>query len=302
MVESRSTGDGAAGSAASATAIGGVLRSKLFLGAVIVAVLVGLYAFLGFRVAPGLVRDQAISFVRDTYGRELQLGAVTINPFKLQLDARDIAFPDADGQPMLSLRRLFVDFELSSIWRRAFVFRDVDIEAPGIRAVLRPDGAMNLADLAPPPKPGELPPPAGDEEELPAIWIQSLVVSDGRAQYVDQLDRAKPFQAAFAPIGFALKDFRTTPEGGTFGLSATGDTGARFDWKGRLAFAPSVNSQGEFTIRDLTAASVSDLLAEALPFALTAGTIGLGGRYEFALKDATELKLEIPQVDRKSVV
>ena len=65
-------------------------------------------------VSPGIVRSQAIDFVREKYGRELALGEVRINPFKLQAEIKDLSLPDTDGKPMLAFRRFFVDFELSN--------------------------------------------------------------------------------------------------------------------------------------------------------------------------------------------
>ena len=126
-----------------------ILKSKPFIAFAIIAALVGVYALLGFQVAPGIVRDQAAGFVRENYGRELQVGEVRVHPFKLQLEVRDLALPDTDAQTMLGFERLFVDFELSSLWERAFVFKDVTLEAPVARAVVRPDGSLNLGDLAP---------------------------------------------------------------------------------------------------------------------------------------------------------
>jgi len=130
-----------------------LLKSKLFWVLAIPLLLVGLYALVGFRLAPGLVRDQAQKFVRENYGRELAIGEVRINPFRLDIELRDLAFPDADGQPMLAFERMYADFELASLWNRAFTFREVTVEAPLVRAVIRPDGAMNLADLALPETP-----------------------------------------------------------------------------------------------------------------------------------------------------
>ena len=135
--------------------MGALLKSKPVIAAAIVAAMVGLYALLGFKVAPGFVRNKAVEYVRSEYGRELSLGEIRIHPFKLQFEARDIAFPDADDERMLGLARLFVDFELSSLWKRAFYFSEVDVESPYVRAMIRPDGAMNLADLAPRTQPEE---------------------------------------------------------------------------------------------------------------------------------------------------
>ncbi|MEO8307019.1 MAG: DUF748 domain-containing protein [Pseudomonadota bacterium] len=243
---------------------------------------------MGFRIAPGMVRKQATQFVRETYRRELKLGEIRINPFKLTFEARDIVLPDRDGQPMLGLRRCFIDFEVSSLWHRAYVFRDVHIDAPYIRSVLRPDGSMNLADLAVPDDPKK------PKSAMPAVWIKALAVSQGKIDYVDQANRREPFQTDFAPVEFTLQDFRTTPEGGDFHLVATGYSGAQFDWKGRFSLAPVVSSQGEFSIENLSAPRVADLLGDALPFGLSKGALQLGGTYTVALSNVVTLALKIP--------
>ena len=153
--------------------MGSILKSKLFWVFATPLLLFGLYVVLGFYAAPGIVRSQAVDFVREKYGRELALGEIRINPLKLQAEIKDLSLPDKDGKPMLAFRRLFVDFEASSLWQRAFVFKDVQLDAPLARAVIRPDGSVNLADLA-------LPDDEEPDEPLPAIWIQQFVLGDGR--------------------------------------------------------------------------------------------------------------------------
>jgi hypothetical protein len=271
-----------------------LLKSRLFRVAAILAVLVAVYALLGFHVAPRLVRSQAIEYVRETYGRELAIGEVHIHPFKLQAEVRDVALPDADGSRMLAFARLFVDFELSSLWQRAYVFREVLLESPFARAVIRPDGSVNLADLA-----------AQDDTEegpLPGVWIQLFRLSEGTFDLAD-LQRRRPLERAFAPVAFELRDFRTTPEGGGFGLDAKSRNGEHFQWRGQFALEPQVRSSGEFTIAGLLVTNVAELAGDALPFVLPRGTIDLGGSYEFALpKDAPlQLELTLPTIAVKDV-
>jgi hypothetical protein len=268
------------------------LRSRIFRLGALVAVLLGLYAWAGFWLAPRIVRSQAISFVRENYHRELQIGAVRVQPFKLQLEIRDLAFPDADGQPLLAWRRLMVDFELSSLWHRAYVFREVILEAPGARVVVRPNGAVNLADLALPPK---TPPPPAEASKPPALWIQSLVVSDGRVDYAD-LARRVPYSDQLRSIAFSLRDFRTTPQGGGFHLAARTEYDTQFDWKGRFQLTPHIGSQGEFSVASVKAVRVAELLGDALPFGLTAGTIDLSGEYSVELGEQLGLHLKLPRI------
>jgi hypothetical protein len=272
--------------------MGGLLKSRWAWAAGALAALLGLYALLGLGLAPGLVRKQAIAYVSQAYGRELQIGEVRIQPFTLQLEIRDLALPDRDRQPMLGLKRLFVDFELSSLWRRAYVFRELTLESPSVRAVLRHDGTLNLADLAPP-EPAS-PPPA--KAELPRVWIESLAVGGGSVEYVDLRHEPQPLKRSYAPVTFALTDFWTTAEGGAFQFSARSAAGEKFGWKGRLELAPAVASQGEFTIEGLRAAGVAELLGDALPFGLSSGSIDLAGSYRLSLAGAPDLKLKLPRV------
>jgi uncharacterized protein involved in outer membrane biogenesis len=269
-----------------------LLKSKLLWAAVIPAALVGLYALFGFKVAPSIVRDQAQAFVREHYQRELAIGAVAIHPFKLQAEVRDLALPDADGRPMLGFGRLFVDFEIASLWNRAFTFKDVTIEAPLIRAVVRPDGSLNLSDLA---LPEEEP-----EEPTPSVWVQHLEVERGAIEFADE-SRPTPLTRSFHAVGFALEDFRTTPEGGDFSFNARSPQDETFEWKGRFALEPVISSQGEFRIGALQAPGLLDFLGDARPFRLTKGSIDLNGSYRVSLGDEIELGVDLPSIALKDL-
>jgi uncharacterized protein involved in outer membrane biogenesis len=268
----------------------GLFKSKLFWLISIPLLLIGLYALLGFKVAPGIVRDQAQKFVRENYGRELAIGEIRIHPFKLQVEARDVALPDADGRPMLGFARLFADFELASIWNRAFTFREVAIEAPEVRAVVRRDGSFNLADLALPEDPAE------PDEPMPKVWIQRLDVARGILAFTDRA-RSRPFAHVFRDVTFALEDFRTTPEGGDFRLNARSQEDETFDWKGRFALEPVISSQGEFRIGALRTSKLLDFLGDARPFTSNTGMMDLAGSYRVALAEPAELDVQLPKIE-----
>ncbi len=52
-----------------------------------VAALVGLYAALGFWVAPKVIRSQVVAQVAEKYHRKASIGEVKFNPFTLKLEA-----------------------------------------------------------------------------------------------------------------------------------------------------------------------------------------------------------------------
>lgn len=125
----------------------GLTRRRLIALAIVVVLLCS-YAIAGFFAVPRFARQGAIDFVRTHYGRTLTLGEVRFNPFTLDLDVTGVSVPDADGQPMLAFRRLRVDLQWATLWRLGPSFGTILLEQPYVRAVLRPDGALNLADSA----------------------------------------------------------------------------------------------------------------------------------------------------------
>lgn len=248
----------------------------------VVAGLLVAWVLAGFVGVPRL----AASLLRDTvaadYGRELAVGEVAFNPFTLALEVRDLALPDADGGPLVACRRLFVDLELSSLWRRAWTFRAVAIDGLDVTAVVRPGGALNLADLAAETGAAATPP---DAEPLPRLFIGELAITAGRIRYTDQ-DRPQPFTADLAPLDFALRDFSTHVDAGErYELAATLFGGTALRWQGSLRPEP-LASDGEFSITGLPLPELGRFLGDALPLELASGTLRVAGRY--ALADAAD--------------
>jgi hypothetical protein len=270
-----------------------LLKSRLVLAVLALAVLMGVYVVGCVYLAPGLVRAQAQAFVRTHYARELAIGDVRIHPFKLQLEVRALALPDADGQPMLGCDRLFVDLELASLWNRSITLALVAVDAPQVRAVVRPGGALNLADLA---LPASEPAAQRSGGALPSVWVQRLQVVQGQAVFVDQA-RHTPFEQGLQNIAFELADFRTTPEGGDFSLSARSADNTSLEWKGHVALAPAVASRGEFKVGALQLPKLLALLGDAVPFSLKTGTLTLAGSYGFTLGAQTAVDLNLPSAD-----
>jgi len=268
--------------------VGNVLKSKIFWVLAIPLLLFGLYVALGFYAAPRIVRSQAIDFVREKYGRELTLGEIRIDPFKLQAEIKDLSLPDTDGKPMLAFRRFFVDFELSSLWQRAYVFKDVQLDAPLARTVIRSDGSVNLADLA-------LPDEEDTDEPLPALWIQQFALGDGTVQFAD-LARRVPLERQLTPVNFKLEDFRTTPEGGAFGLTAKTQNAELMEWRGTFALEPQVSSSGDLAITNLNVPGALEVAGVELPFVIPQGELNLRGSYSVALGEPMQLAVNLPQM------
>lgn len=249
--------------------------------------LLALYAALGFWWVPRLLHDAIERDASAAMRVPVQVGEVATHPFTFEITVRDLRVGDP-AQPLLAWERLYLDFELASLWRRAWSFKVVRINGPFARAIIGPDGRLNLAALRPLPAPGA----ATADAPLPAVWVERLLVSGGQVNFADRSRRQAP-EKTLAPIQFELADFRTTPEGGGFTLSAASEAGERFDWRGRLSLQP-LASQGQFQVRGLKARSVWAFASEQLPFEFTDGAFELAGDYDFRYDETLQLEATLP--------
>jgi hypothetical protein len=127
----------------------GFLRTKTFRIAAIVAALVGIYALAGFVIAPKLVRSALLKDIPETIGVTPAVGDIRINPFLLQVTIGQFSLTAPGGEKLLGFDRLFVDFEWSSIWHRAYSFAAIDLTSPFANATVAKDGSLNLMQLRP---------------------------------------------------------------------------------------------------------------------------------------------------------
>jgi hypothetical protein len=253
--------------------------------------LLGAYAVGGFLAVPHFARQEASDFVRTHYARRLTIGDIRFNPFTLNLDVTGVALPDADGQTMLSFDRLHVGLQLASLWRLGPSFSEILLERPYVRAVIRPTGGLNLADLGkgfPP-----APPPQQRKKTGPVrLYIGRLAVIDGGTTFEDRT-RPTPFRADFKPIAFELRDFSTTAAtGDAYTLNAASPQGERLDWSGTVRLEP-LSSHGKFAITDLKARTLWSYLSASLPFEIDSGVIALNGDYDVSAAAAGPIEVKL---------
>ena len=241
-----------------------------------------LYTATGFLLVPRLVQSQIRSNVAKTYHRVAQVGEVRFNPFTFVLEIDNFALPDIDGRPMLQFARLHIDFQLISILRRALSYESIALELPAALVVVRPDGTLNFADLAPPEPQTKTVEPPKEDADLPRLFIEAFTVNNGRIDFEDQ-SRPSRFATALKPITFALHNFSTFGTGdNAYNLEAESVLAERLSWRGRLNAKP-VSSSGEFAFTNIRAETVWKYIRDAVAFEVPAGTFDLNGSYTFSL-------------------
>ena len=266
-------------------------KKKSFRISLVLALLLALYALAGFLWVPRILRSELMEQIPKTLGVKPAVGEIHFNPFTFQLEVRDFSLAAPDGQKLLGFGRLFVDFELSSLWHRAYSFANIDIDSPTVNAVVARDGNLNLLQLSP-----KTPPPKTPEkkEPLPALRISSFKVSRGSVSYEDH-SRPSEFAARLEPLNFELVNFTTGVDGGRFTFTGSSKLGERVEWHGHLSVQP-IESDGEFQIVGLRAHTIWDYLEDRLSFLINSGTIDLNATYKFSLKDAVDLQATVSKI------
>src|ERR1700730_7742987 len=268
------------------------IKTKAFrISASVVVLLVALYAIAGFVVVPRILRSALMQDIPKTLGVTPAVGEIRFNPFLLELEVKDLSLAAPTGAKLLGFGRLFVDFELSSIWHLAYTFGEVDIDAPFVNAIVARDGNLNLLQLSPKTPPAQ---PQIKKTRLPAIRIGSFKVSKGLMTYEDH-SRPSEFAARLDPINFSLVNFTTGVEGGLFTFTGTSTLGERVEWHGHVSVQP-IESDGEFQIDGLRAHTIWAYLEDRLNFLVNSGTVDLNATYKFSLQDAVNLQATVSKI------
>jgi hypothetical protein len=255
------------------------LTRKLRITGIALAALLALYTAFGFLLAPKLIRSQIEKFSEQHYGRQPSMGEVSFNPFTFALEIHDFDFKDSKAEPLFAFKRLLVNLDLASIWRRGLSLHVIELEHPLGVVKVRADGSLNLAELTAPF--AKKPEPAAEQEEPARLFIDRFQLINGAFEFEDHA-RSAPFRARLTPVNFELLDFGTTGESGNaYSLQATSTAGERFRWSGHLGIAP-LSSHGDFELGDVQARTLWSYLQESLGFEVASGVVDVEGSYQFA--------------------
>src|SRR5690242_4515706 len=106
----------------------GLLRWRWWIA--IVGFLFAAYAAAGFLLVPLLAKDAIQDYVENTLKRHVAIGGLTFNPFSFATEVTGFALSESDGTPIGGFDRLRVDFQLSSIFNRAWTFKEISFDKP----------------------------------------------------------------------------------------------------------------------------------------------------------------------------
>jgi hypothetical protein len=250
--------------------------------------LVIFYAVLGFLILPPIVRSVAVKQVSQLLGREVAIEKVRLNPFALSTAVNGLLIKDADGEPFVSWDKVYVNFEIKSLFGGALTFKEITIEKPFARAVMNQDGTFNFTDIiekfSTNTSPAQ-PEPAPKESKPFVLHVGRLQIS-GAAATTQDLTRRTPFKRRIGPFDLALQDFRTDPDSkNPCSFQGTTDAGGDISWNGNISLGP-FRSTGELRLFHFAINQYAPLYQEFVKFEIPDGKISLKLKYEVDLSTA----------------
>jgi len=238
-----------------------------------------LYGGFGFLIAPGLVRTRLVKTASASTHRRISLGKVSVNPFVLSVTLRDFVIADRNGERLFSCDTLYVNFQLSSVVRRAYTFAEVRLAAPYLRTLVRADGTVNLQDV--------IPQTAARDSNAPAarpipVLLFHIDIARGQLVYENR-QRTTPFVARIDPLNLSLRDLTTRPlEQGVYQFEAATDRGERLAWRGDISIVP-VRSAGHLELSGFQARSFWRYEQDVVNYDVTGGRARFAADYELDL-------------------
>src|SRR5258706_4534684 len=238
------------------------------------------YAVVGFLILPPIIRSVAVRQLAKQLDREVSIEQVKLNPFALSATVRGLLIKDKDGEPLLSWDEVYVNFQLSSLFDKAWVFKEISTTRPFVRSQMNKNGTFNFTDLIT--KFSTNAPDTAPKEPIPplALRIERLNIAGATASFTDLTPRM-PFKRVIGPLDVTLENFRTDPDNkNPYAFAGTTDAGETFSWSGYFSLAP-LRSQGELTLNQITLNKYAPLYQDLARFEIRDGKIGLRAYYSF---------------------
>jgi hypothetical protein len=237
------------------------------------------YVLVGFFVLPLIIKSQLVKRLPGITKRQAAVRQVKFNPLVLALTIRGLSLTEPNGQVFASWEELYVNFQLSSVFRFAWTFAEIGLKQPYGHVALFKDGRFNFANMfdetAPPPPKPEKP------GALPRVNVWWLHIDDGAVALDDETHRL-PLHTEFKPINISLTDLTTRAgKDSVYAFEARSDSGRTFSWAGSLVVQP-FESRGHFELAGAELSRCTPVIRDYLRSEITEGRFNVSADYALA--------------------
>jgi hypothetical protein len=246
------------------------------------------YTLAGFVIAPSWLERAIPDYAEQHLGKQARVDNIRINPYLFTLEVSGFQLDDSPDEPLLKLRRLYVDFELSSIFRGAWTFADVAMEGLELSLAIDRESRLNIMDIIERLKEQDeqKKQEKGPSGPPPSLILERISLTDGSVHFSDFSGtaprEAKAANITLTPINLTLTGFSTVPDRkGHYVLEAHTPGGGTLAWKGEATLLP-LTSNGEVSLRQLKLASIWQFFRGKLRMAEPRGVLSISTNYGFS--------------------
>jgi hypothetical protein len=246
------------------------------------------YTVTGFLILPPIIRSVAVKQLAKQLDRDVSIQKVKLNPFVLSATVDGLLIKDKDGQPFVSWDEVYVNFQLSSFFGKAWVFKEISTTKPFVRAQMNKDGTFNFSDLIAKfsTNTPSVPPKAPARPLV--LHIDRLHIGGAAAAFSDLTTRT-PFTRIIGPLDVTLENFQTDPDNkNPYSFAGRTDAGETFSWSGYFCLDP-LRSEGELSLNKISLNKYAPLYQDFVRFEIRDGSIGLHANYRLELSTSNRV-------------
>jgi len=245
---------------------------------------VALYALLLGLLTPYLLKDKLPTIVSENSSYSMQVEDIIINPFYLSLEVKQLTILDKNKEDFTGFSRLFINFQLSSLYHWLWAFDEFTIESPRLHYQMYQDNSTNIDELIG--AQDSTPKKANTEDDAIAeVLVALLNIEQLSLRFTDH-SKQEPFDAHIGPINIGLDNFTTQRElNSPYKLKATsagGVIGSSLEWQGHVTILP-LRSSGRIKIDGISLPTLYQYFKEELPTDLSSGKLNINAEYAIDL-------------------
>ena len=243
--------------------------------------LIVLYAIVGFLIVPPIIKSQMEKSISERLNAQATVTDVAMNPFALSATVKGFRLTDSAGELFAGFEELYVNFQLSSLFRWAYTFSEIRFTEPEGFIKIQPDGTLNWATLVPPTKSQQA--ETDVETELVPVVIHELNIENARLDFTD-LSRPTSFEESVFPINISLKNFTTQRERhGLHNFTASLGKGGTLSWEGTVSVNP-IRSRGSIAMQGLIVRTLWEYISDQVNFEVTDGSMDMTAQYDVGVE------------------
>lgn len=145
------------------------------------------YTVAGFLILPPIVRVVAVKELSKQLGREVSIEKIKINPFAFSTTIRGLVIKEKDGQPFVSWDEVYVNFQPTSVFDKAWTFKEISATKPFIHVKINEDGKFNFSDIIANSSTNAAPSKSKTESKPLAVRIEQLRIDGASLDFESRL-------------------------------------------------------------------------------------------------------------------